>query len=80
MFTVIQTSGIIRTIADLNARNDLQLLTDSQDVKAILGDLGQSYDDYQGLFIKVENCEYIEIWGFSGTVPYLHNHVENLLN
>ena len=48
--------------------NGSQLITDSQDVKAVLIELGTPIDEeYGGLFIIDEG----KVYGFSGTVPYL---------
>ena len=48
--------------------NDYQLITDSQDVRAVLIELGTPIDEeYGGLFITDEG----KVYGFSGTVPYL---------
>jgi hypothetical protein len=58
-------------ISDLNDRTDLQLVTDSQDVKAVKEALGKKARDYDGFFVKIENGEYAEVYGFSGSVPGL---------
>ena len=48
--------------------NGSQLITDSQDVRAVLIELGTPIDEeYGGLFIIDEG----KVYGFSGTVPYL---------
>jgi hypothetical protein len=48
--------------------NNSQLITDSQDVRAVLIELGTQIDEeYGGLFITDEG----KVYGFSGTVPYL---------
>ncbi len=78
--TIISYAG---KIADLQNRDDLILLTDSQDVKEILDDLiffaqsDEYLDDINGLFVSVHDGAYGEIYAFSkspsdeGTVPYL---------
>ena len=53
-------------IADIP--NDTKLITDSQDVNAVIIELGIPLDgEYGGLFITDEG----KVYGFSGTVPYL---------
>jgi hypothetical protein len=48
--------------------NRAQLITDSQDVNAVIIELGLPLDgEYGGLFIIDEG----KVYGFSGTVPYL---------
>jgi len=48
--------------------NGSQLITDSQDVNAVIIELGTQIDEeYGGLFITDEG----KVYGFSGTVPYL---------
>ena len=60
-------------IADIP--NNYQLITDSQDVNAVLIDLGLPLDgEYGGLFITDEG----KVYGFSGTVPYLEKIADYL--
>jgi hypothetical protein len=78
--TIISYAG---KIADLQNRDDLLLLTDSQDVKEILDDLNffaqedECLQDINGLFVSVQDGAYGEIYAFSkspsdeGAVPYL---------
>ena len=48
--------------------NRAQLITDSQNVNAVIIELGLPLDgEYGGLFIIDEG----KVYGFSGTVPYL---------
>jgi repressor of nif and glnA expression len=52
-----------------------QLITDSQDVRAILVELGTPVDEeYGGLFVTDEG----KVYGFSGIVPYLDKIVNYL--
>lgn len=46
---------------------DAQFISDSQDVKSIMVDLGIADDDIGGIFITRDGT----IYGISGTVPYL---------
>ena len=52
-----------------------QLITDSQDVRAVLIKLGTPIDEeYGGLFIIDEG----KVYGFKGTVPFLDKMVDYL--
>lgn len=63
-------------IADLQDRNDLVLITDSQNVADILESIGEfnCMNDGVGLLVKAEDGEYTEIYQFVG-VPYLYKTV-----
>ena len=72
--TVLEHVGTIAAIAD---RDDLTLVTDSQDRDHIRDHLGMKPDEngYYALdsfFVKAENGDYSEIYGFDGIVPGLH--------
>jgi len=64
----------IGTINDIQDREDLNLLTDSQDVEHIKDYLGNHKDleDFDGFFVKVEDADYSEIYAFSGSVAWLY--------
>jgi hypothetical protein len=64
-----------------NIPEDYQLVTDSQDVKAVLESMGQPdlYEDYQGLFVKVGDGEYESVYAFCGIVPYLSKLATKIL-
>lgn len=62
------------TIAQLNNRHDLVLLTDSQDTE----ELRKEYQGYDSFFVTIEDGEYGEVWGFVGIVPYLSKLVSQL--
>ena len=53
---------------------DAQLVSDSQDVRAIMVNLGVADDDIGGLFITRDGT----IYGFSGNIPYLEKQVFRL--
>lgn len=59
------------TISDLNDRDDLQLITDSQDVEAVKQNLGPAAKDFDGFLVKVGEGEYVEVYGFMGSTPEL---------
>ena len=62
--------GLIR---DVQHRDDLTLLTDSQDVQAVKDYLGapEWFDDFGGCFVKIGEGDYEEIYCFEGCVPLL---------
>jgi len=62
-------------IAALNSRHDLQLITDSQDVE----EYRKQFPGYDSFFIKIGECEVIELWGYVGLVPYLSKLVTRLI-
>lgn len=66
----IKSCGKIR---DIQKREDLQLITDSQDVQAVKENIGMAaaLEEFDGLFVNVSEGEYKEIYGFHGTVPTL---------
>ena len=58
------------TIADINNRDDLVLVTDSQDV-AFVKEMYPQAKDYDSFFVKVGEGEYTELYGFEGSVAAL---------
>lgn len=64
----MNTLTAIRLIPDNHV-----LVTDSQDVREILADIGKPelLDDYHGLFVFSSDGEYQSIYAFCGIVPYL---------
>jgi len=75
MFTTI--ISYFGTIADLQSRDDLILITDSQEVQAILSDLNffahedDHLLDFDGLFVSIQDGAFADIFAFKGNVPYL---------
>ena len=72
------------TVADLDKRKDLVLVTNDTEVTDlkhyIAGDpfiprLREKLDDFGGFFVKVEDGEYTEIYGFSGSVAYTYKTI-----
>ena len=57
---------------DFNLKDRFQLITDSQDVKAVFESIGKPelYDYFQGLFVAQSEGEYKEVYGFVGCIPY----------
>jgi hypothetical protein len=68
-----------KTIADLDTRRDLMLVSDSQDIRAVKEHLGNpKWFEYGCLFVKVGEGDYEEIWGCESTVPRLHYLVDEI--
>jgi hypothetical protein len=68
----------IRTIADLNLRTDLTLVTNSQDVEQAYYYMGMPPKQGMSLFVKIEDGEYSEVYEFEGEVPFLNKSVEQI--
>ena len=69
--------GVIGAIQD---RDDLMLVTDSQDVKAIKEHFGNpEWWDFDGCFVKIEDGEYAEVYCFEGIVPNLHKDLYEIV-
>lgn len=66
------TCKAIGTVADINDRDDLAFISDSQDVDAIADSLGLDHDEWGSFFVKVEDGDYSEVYAVEGNVPYLH--------
>jgi hypothetical protein len=48
-----------------------ELVTDSQDIDAIAENEGIDLDDYGCLFVEILEGEYGQVYGCSGSIPYL---------
>jgi len=60
------------TVADLNSRRDLELATNSQDVNAIKEYFNnKTINSFDSFFVKVEDGEYVELYGFNGNTAYI---------
>jgi len=58
-------------ISQLPQDEGLQLVTDSQDVDNIKEYLGGIGNDYDSFFVRVEDGDFVEVYGFYGIVPRL---------
>jgi hypothetical protein len=67
------------TIKDIDNREDLDLITDSDAVDETLQSLGHSPEEYGGLFIAVEDGEITELYAFEGNIPYLWKRLDKLI-
>lgn len=56
-----------------NLGPDFQFVVDSQDVQAVKEHFGPDSlaADYDSFFVKIENGDYVAVYGMSGIVPYL---------
>jgi hypothetical protein len=52
--------------------NNLQFISDSQDVASIKDHIGRKARDFNAFFVKVGDGDYDEVWGIEETVPKLH--------
>ena len=57
---------------------ELQFVSDSQDVAAVKEHLGPEAQDYDAFFVAVADGDYTEVWGMCGCVPYLSKLVSRL--
>lgn len=57
------------------------LITNSQDVEAVLESIGRQdlREEYPALFVLVGEGEYLEVWGSPRLVPLLTTRVERIL-
>jgi hypothetical protein len=64
-------------IKDIQNRNDLQLITDSQDVKEIYDYFGNRSNAtmFDGFFVKIEEGDYSEVYGFHGIFTELNKEL-----
>lgn len=73
----VEVYGIINDIERIvKDFNSFQLVDNSQDVKAIKEYFGNSKKlaDFDGFFVKVDNGDYSEVYGFEGFVPYTYKN------
>ena len=68
----------IGTLEDIDKRSDLTLITDGKEVYDILFSINgpeairlQEENSLYALFVKVEDGEYKEVYGFKGNIPFL---------
>jgi len=57
---------------------ELEFVSDSQDVEPIKEYIGEPANGYDAFFVHVANGDYAEVWGMCGTVPYLSKLVSRL--
>lgn len=62
------------TVADIQNRDDLQLVTDEIEVLEIIKNFGNRLKEgyfCRGIFVAQKDGEYTEILGFTGNIPEL---------
>lgn len=62
-------------VKDLEDRDDLMFISDSQDVYLIKEYLGYQHYSFEAFFVKVGEGEYEEVYGMYGIVPFLNYEV-----
>jgi hypothetical protein len=67
-------------VQDIQHRDDLIFVSDSQDVEAVAEfvPLNQR-DNYGSYFVKVNEGDYVEIYGMFGMVPWLERSIYKLV-
>jgi hypothetical protein len=65
------------TIASIQSRDDLTLVDIDYEVEHIKENLGKSkaIEEFGGFFVKIADGDYAEIYGYYGTVPYIHKDI-----
>lgn len=56
-----------KPIGSLN--KEYHLVNDTQDAEEVRRHIGEKAADFDSFFVKVENGDYVEVWGFEGIVP-----------
>ena len=64
-------------VKDINNRSDLIFVVDSQDV-AIIHNGYHGTAKYNSFFVKIDNGEYLELYGLTNTVPYLDQPIHRI--
>jgi hypothetical protein len=67
------------TVKDLEKREELELITNSQDIESICKMIGRKRNiNYGCLFVEVLSGEYGDIYACEHSVPYLHYEVKKI--
>lgn len=67
------------TVKDLESREDLMLITDSQDRKALEDHFGNpEWMDYGCYFVEVVEGDYGDVYGCESSVPHLSEYVDTI--
>ena len=66
------------TVKDLQDRENLTLVTDSQDIEAICINVGCNPLAFGCLFVEVKNGEYGDIYGCYSNIPCLRYPAEKI--
>jgi len=72
MTTITWTDEFYGIVDDLDGREELMFLSDSQDVEAIKDHIGNPEwaNDYHSFFVEVLDGDYGDIYGLEYIVPY----------
>lgn len=73
-----QIDNVVMNICDIEHREDLELVTNSQDVEEILKTINCN-EGYGGLFINREGDNITECYAFYGVVPNLSKLLDKLI-
>jgi hypothetical protein len=76
----IRKIKVIKTVRDLD--NSYVLVSADHEIMNILNDIGYPIEDkpfINFLYVKAIEGEYIDIYGMTGSVPYLDHFVEPIL-
>ena len=63
------------TIADLEARPELELIDVDTDINAVKDSVGEAASEFDAFFINQQDGEYTEVYGFYGIIPALNKPV-----
>ena len=69
------------TIKDIQDRDDLILVTDSQEVQSVLEHVNYPPEDdenaldFSGLFVSIQDGDFVEIYAYLGSIPYLFENI-----
>ncbi len=69
------------TIKDIQDRDDLILVTDSQEVQSVLEHINYPPEDdenaldFSGLFVSIQDGDFVEIYAYLGSIPYLFENI-----
>ena len=65
-------------VSDINDRDDLMFLSDSQDIERIKQDYTE-LDSFDSCFVKSIEGEIVELYVMCGIVPFLTNSIYRIL-
>jgi hypothetical protein len=65
-------------IADIQNNENLQLVTDSQDIAAIANYFNVNPESFGCMFVEILDGEYGKVYGCYNNIPYLHYELEQL--
>lgn len=67
------------TVADLEGRDDLVLVTDSQEIEALRENFGNpDWWDYDGCFVEVDEGDYDDVYCFHGVVARHEKEIDKI--